>query len=210
MTQTPQNPIAYKAFSLEFPQSLGTFQEYTDVQRMVDTLADEGFPVQNTIIVGTDLKLMERITGRKSWGRVVLSGLLSGMWMGLFIGILFAMFTDDWLGTLASSILMGAIFFTVWSAIGHAFTGGQRDFTSMTATIPMQYELLVEHKFLMDAQKILREKGLPLGHGAFGAPAPYQGEQQPTAPEHHDAEPPSPQRPSYGLPAQPDHEHPRD
>lgn len=168
MSQQPHSPLQSQAFSLEFPQSLGTYREYADVQRMVDVLADAGFPVQNTLIVGTDLRLIERVTGRKTWGRVILGGALSGMWMGLFVGLLFSMLSSNWLSTIFSSVLLGAVFFTVWAVIGHAMSGGQRDFTSMTATVPMHYELLVEHRNVMDARRILTGAGIRLGDGAFG------------------------------------------
>ncbi|MCT1717373.1 general stress protein [Dermabacter hominis] len=168
MSQQPHSPLQSQAFSLEFPQSLGTYREYADVQRMVDVLADAGFPVQNTLIVGTDLRLIERVTGRKTWGRVILGGALSGMWMGLFVGLLFSMLSSNWLSTILSSVLLGAVFFTVWAVIGHAMSGGQRDFTSMTATVPMHYELLVEHRNVMDARRILTGAGIRLGDGAFG------------------------------------------
>lgn len=168
MSQQQHSPLQSQAFSLEFPQSLGTYKEYADVQRMVDILADAGFPVQNTLIVGTDLRLIERVTGRKTWGRVILGGALSGMWMGLFVGLLFSMLSSNWLSTILSSVLLGAVFFTVWAVIGHAMSGGQRDFTSMTATVPMHYELLVEHRNVMDARRILTGAGIRLGEGAFG------------------------------------------
>ena len=54
--------------------SLGTFEKYEDAQKLVDTLSDKEFPVQNCLIVGTDLKQLERITGRLTWGRVLLGG----------------------------------------------------------------------------------------------------------------------------------------
>ena len=63
--------------SLEYPMSLGTFEKYEEAQKLVDTLADKEFPVQNCLIVGTDLKQLERITGRLTWGRVLLGGALS-------------------------------------------------------------------------------------------------------------------------------------
>ncbi len=216
MAHHSPNALTANVFELEFPQSLGTFREYSDVQRLVDALADADFPVRNTMIVGTDVKLVERVTGRKSWGRVLLGGLMSGLWMGLFVGVLLGMFTDDWLSTLGSSVLMGGVFFTVWSAISHAFSGGQRDFTSMTATIPMQYELLVEHRHLMEAHRIVRERGLTLGAGAFGTPQHHSGPTDPSphpsptfGASPHDQSGPSSaassdsaqSRPSYGQPA---------
>lgn len=172
MTQPKNSPLNSQLFRLEYPRSLGTYATYAEVQAVVDMLADKQFPVQHTLIVGTDLKLMERVTGRQSWGRVVLGGVLSGMWMGLFIGILFAMFTDQPLVTVISSVLIGIVFFTIWSVIGYAASGGKRDFTSMTSTIPMQYELLVEHRHAEEARRLLVAEGA-------AQPLPHQG----TAPQ---------------------------
>lgn len=204
MTQTPnstKSPFGSKLWALEFPQSLGTFPEYTQVQKMVDTLADHNFPVEHTLIVGTDLKLMERVTGRKSWPRILLSGVLSGAWLGLFVGLLIGLFSDNWLQVLVQSILMGMVFFTIWAAVGHAASRGERDFTSMATTVPMQYELLVEHRLLTQAQQILSQNGLPLGPGAWGtAPAPTS---MPTPPTNNPApndESDASRRPQYGLP----------
>jgi len=53
--------------NLEYPMSLGTFDKYEEAQKLVDTLSDKEFPVQNCLIVGTDLKQLERITGRLTW-----------------------------------------------------------------------------------------------------------------------------------------------
>ncbi|EYT51084.1 general stress protein [Brachybacterium muris] len=187
MTQPKNSPLNSQLFRLEYPRSLGTYATYAEVQAVVDMLADKQFPVQHTLIVGTDLKLMERVTGRQSWGRVVLGGVLSGMWMGLFIGILFAMFTDQPLVTVISSVLIGIVFFTIWSVIGYAASGGKRDFTSMTSTIPMQYELLVEHRHAEEARRLLVAEGAaqPLPHqGAAPQPQSDLPGQQPAHSTH--------------------------
>ncbi|WP_226831812.1 general stress protein [Brachybacterium sp. FME24] len=186
MTQPPQasSPLTARLYDLEYPRSLGVYSTYQEVQTVVDTLADSHFPVQSTLIVGTDLKLMERVTGRKTWGRVIGKGVVSGLWMGLFLGLLLTLITPGNLMIVVTSVLLGMVFFTVSAVIGYAMTGGKRDFTSMTATIPMQYELLVEHKHADQARRLLAETGaapvpapvppatsLP-GHG--GA-SPYDG-----------------------------------
>jgi hypothetical protein len=41
---------------LQFPQSLAVYDEYAAAQKAVDFLSDKEFPVQNCMIVGTDLK----------------------------------------------------------------------------------------------------------------------------------------------------------
>src|SRR5699024_8456916 len=87
-----------------------------------------------------------------------------------------------------------------------------RDFTSMTATIPLQYELLVEHKHAAQAQRILAESGaapapMPAQPRAPYRDAPHSGGPQYGAPAPEPAEPtpspPPPSRPSDGQPAPP-------
>ncbi|UYG17001.1 hypothetical protein BRM3_00750 [Brachybacterium huguangmaarense] len=192
MTSPQNSPLDNQLFRLKFPRSLGAYGTYAEVQAVVDTLADHEFPVENTMIVGTDLKLIERVTGRRTWGRVIGGGVLSGLWMGLFVGILFSLFTAQVLTTVVMSMLMGIVFFTIWSAISYAMSGGRRDFTSMTATIPMQYELLVEHSHADRAREILGAAGTGpaafAGGGYAGTPAPapvpdHGGYGQPAAPQ---------------------------
>ena len=55
-------------FKLEYPQSVGVFNTYDEAQQVVDHLADSRFPVENLCIVGTDLRSIERVLGRRSWG----------------------------------------------------------------------------------------------------------------------------------------------
>ena len=80
---------------LEYPQSLAVYDDYAAAQKTVDFLSDNEFPVQHLMIVGTDLKRVERITGRLTTGRVALGGLLSGLWLGLFVGLVFSFFVDE-------------------------------------------------------------------------------------------------------------------
>ena len=61
-------------FSLEYPQSLGVYDKYADAQKAVDYLSDNEFPVQNCLIVGTELRQVERVTGRLTWGRGLMGG----------------------------------------------------------------------------------------------------------------------------------------
>ena len=145
---------------LEFPQSLATYDDYASAQKTVDYLSDEKFPVEHLMIVGTDLKRVERITGRLTTGRVALGGVLSGLWFGLFVGLVFTFFTSgDDLATIASTVLIGAVFGLVWALAGYAATRGQRDFASVTQVVATRYEVLVEHKVAARARELLA--GLP-------------------------------------------------
>ncbi|WP_210439104.1 general stress protein [Nocardioides xinjiangensis] len=152
---TPASPL-----KLQFPQSLAVYDDYAAAQRTVDFLADAEFPVDQLMIVGTDLKRIERITGRLTWARIAVGGILSGLWFGVFVGLIFALFTtSDLWQVLLSTAFMGATFGLVWALIGYAFTRGQRDFSSVTQVVATKYEVLVENKHAARARELLA--GLP-------------------------------------------------
>lgn len=167
--------------TLDYPMSLGVFEKYEDAQQAVDFLSDREFPVENCMIVGTDLRQVERVTGRLTLGRVALAGLVTGIWMGLFVGLIFALFapSGDAFTTVLWSMLFGAVFALVWALLGHALTRGQRDFTSVSQVIATRYEVLTEHKFAQQARDLLME--LPGGPGTLGyrPPAQQPAPQQP-------------------------------
>lgn len=144
-------------FSLEFPQSLGVFDDYAAAQKAVDFLSDEEFPVQNVLIVGTELKQVERVTGRLTTGRVATAGILSGAWFGFMIGLLVTLFASEssWLSTLLGAVGLGAAFGAVWSLTGYAATRGRRDFSSVQQIVATKYEVLVEHRHLVQGKEIL-------------------------------------------------------
>jgi LytS/YehU family sensor histidine kinase len=149
-------PLATARFRLEFPQSLATYDDYAAAQRTVDHLSDEGFPVENCMIVGTDLRQMERITGRLTTGRVALAGAMSGVWLGLFVGVLLSFFgTGNDLAAIVSTMLLGLMFGLIWSLVGYAATRGHRDFSSVTQVVATRYEVLVEHKVAAQARELL-------------------------------------------------------
>ncbi len=148
--------IPVGGLTLNYPMSLGTYDKYADAQKAVDYLSDHEFAVQNCMIVGTDLKQVERVTGRLTRGRVVGAGALSGMWMGLFVGLIFAMFDQNsTTATVLVTVAFGAAFGVVWALIGYAATKGRRDFTSVSQVVATRYEVLVEHKFAEQARALL-------------------------------------------------------
>jgi hypothetical protein len=157
----PRN-IPQRGLTLDYPMSLGVFDDYEQAQRVVDYLADHDFPVQNVAIVGTDLKSVERVTGRLTRGRVAAAGAVSGLWIGLFVGIAFALFSNQGqLGFLITTPLLGALFMLLWSQVGYsaATRGGARDFASLTQVVATRYEVLAEHNVVERARQLLA--GMP-------------------------------------------------
>lgn len=142
---------------LNFPMSLGVYEKYEEAQRAVDYLSDEEFPVQNCMIVGTELKQVERVTGRLTYARAAMAGAASGAWMGLFVGVLLSLFspTESAFGIIVAGVLFGIVFGMVLGLVGYAATRGRRDFTSVSQVVATRYEVLVEHNLLERAQTLL-------------------------------------------------------
>ena len=158
---TPANrrQVSAERLALEFPQSLAVYDTYAEAQRTVDFLADRDFAVENCLIVGTDLKQLERVTGRLTRGRVFGAGALSGAWLGLFVGTIFALFDPSGFNihNVVSTVAFGALFGMVWAAVGYRLTRGERDFTSVSQVVAAKYEVLCEHKHVQRGRELLPE-----------------------------------------------------
>lgn len=125
-------------------QVIGSYDTYLEAQRAVDFLSDKEFPVQHVSIVGSDLRMVENVLGRLTRGRAAAAGAASGAWFGLFVGVLLSVFADDgtnvlWL--IVSAIIYGAVFGAVFGFVGHAMSGGRRDFTSRSKIVASSYEV---------------------------------------------------------------------
>jgi xanthosine utilization system XapX-like protein len=182
--------------TLEYPMSLGRYGTYEEAQKAVDYLSDHEFPVQNVLIVGTDLKQLERVTGRLTRGRAAVGGLVSGAWLGLFVGMIFALLdTSSSAGysSILATIAFGALFGLVWSLIGYQLTRGPRDFTSVTQVVATQYEVLVEHKYAGQAREMLTQMD-PMAAAQAQVAAAREAERE--AAQHRATdEPPAPPAP---------------
>jgi hypothetical protein len=136
--------------------TVATYDNYPTAQRAVDHLSDSGFPVNRVSIVGTNLRLVERVLGRMTTGRSALAGAASGAWFGLLIGLLLSIFsvTGWWLAVLAG-VFIGALWGAVFGAVAHAMTGGRRDFTSFSSLQASQYAVVVDAEHADEARALL-------------------------------------------------------
>ena len=153
--------------------TVGSYTSYLDAQKAVDYLADQQFPVQMVSIVGNELKMVERVTGRLSYPRVALSGALSGMWFGLFVGVMLSFFAPSpGYFSIMTSVLMGAAFFMLFGIVTYAMQRGKRDFTSTSQVVATSYDVIVAPEAAHEARRLLQQ--LPMsrldaasGHGPY-------------------------------------------
>jgi hypothetical protein len=142
---------------------VGSYEDYQQAQRAVDFLADEKFPVENVTIIGSDLRMVERVTGRLSWGRAIGAGAASGAWFGLFVGLLLGIFAPDgssWVGSVVTGLLIGLVFGAVFGAVGYSAARGQRDFTSTSQVVAARYDVMCHPQFAEQARAALARLSL--------------------------------------------------
>jgi len=182
--------------------TVGSYTSYLDAQKAVDYLADQQFPVQHVSIVGNDLKMVERVTGRLSYPRVALSGALSGMWFGLFVGVMLSFFSPTGGAfSIITSVLMGAAFFMLFGIVTYAMQRGKRDFTSTSQVVASNYDVIVAYEAAQEARRLLHQ--LPMNPAqAAGAPQAYSHQGQQAPPQQQPYQPPyqepgqAPERPA--------------
>lgn len=141
-------------------QAIGSFPTYAEAQRAVDYLSDKKFPVEHVSIVAEGLRLVEQVTGRLNWSKAAMNGAIGGATTGLFLGVLFGLFflvapfvTAFVFGVYG--VIAGAIIGTTLGVIGYAFSGGNRDFTSIGSIQADRYVVLVEAADADEATRLL-------------------------------------------------------
>jgi hypothetical protein len=156
--------------------TVGSYSSYLDAQKAVDYLADQQFPVQLVSIVGNDLKMVERVTGRLSYPRVALSGALSGMWFGLFVGVMLSFFSPTGgYFSIVTSVLMGAAFFMLFGIVTYAMQRGKRDFTSTSQVVATNYDVVVAFEASHEARRMLQQLPMTPSDASVGAASYGQG-----------------------------------
>jgi hypothetical protein len=138
------------------------FDDYESAQRAVDRLSDDGFPVEKLDIVGSGLRLVERVTGRLTRGRAAGAGALTGLWAGLLFGVLLGLFTSghSFLAVALTGAALGVLWGAVFGYVAHASTRGRRDFSSVRQLVAARYDLIAREGTVDRARTMLSEAGL--------------------------------------------------
>lgn len=139
-------------------ETVASFAEYDGAQAAVDALAAADFPVRKVSIVGADLKSVERVTGRMSYGRAAAGGALSGAWLGLFFGLLLVIVApQSGLVFVGAAVLIGAAFGMLFNVVTYTIRRRRRDFSSIAQIVASSYAVVVETELANKARNILGE-----------------------------------------------------
>jgi len=141
--------------------TVASYPTYEQAQEAVDRLADGQFPVDQLDIVGSDLRLVEHVTGRLTKRIAAGAGAATGAWFGLFIGVLIGLFTTGaaWLGLILGGLLIGALWGGTFGYLGHAATRGRRDFSSTRTLVANRYDIIARGGHAQQAREVLDRVG---------------------------------------------------
>ncbi len=143
--------------------SLGEFPNYQDATKLVDRLIAGDFAPNKISIIGHDPVLVERVRSRLGYGRVALSGAVTGFWMGLIFALLIGAgmevspeggvtyLPQQFFSVLVVAAGLGMLF----QIIRFSSTKNKRSFLSSQMPIATRYEVIVPNDDALPALKIL-------------------------------------------------------
>ena len=171
---------------------VASYPTYEAARHAVDVLVrEEGFPVESISVVGSDLKSVERITGRMNYGRAALSGLMNGVMIAIFVSLIWFIFfpNTDFL-SIVGVFVMSIAFGVIWGILGYALSSQKREFTSIMQVTASRFDIVVPHNMSTKVRDTLQRGGswsspqVPApgqqtqwpqpGQPTAGQPAPYQ------------------------------------
>ena len=177
-----QNPLngrgAARFPSLPHGEVVENFSSYAEAQSAVDKLARSDFPVKQLVIIGNDLKSLEVVTGKMSYGRAALGGAASGAWLGIFLGLILFIFspTTASMPVIFAALLIGAGFGMLFGIVNYSIKRKRRDFSSVMQVVAVSYTVQAPAELVHRARNLLR------GEPAAPATPVYTTSSAPTEP----------------------------
>ena len=149
------------ALSVPDGETVATFNNYAAAVDCVDQLIRHDFPAPMVAIVGSDLRTVERVRGRLSYGRVAMQGLITGSWLGLLISLFLPVgsgsSSSGFSGYTGAAIVIGAGVGMLLNIVRFSFTRSRHEFTSGSAVVAAEYNVVVPHSLAGQASAAMAE-----------------------------------------------------
>jgi len=139
------------------------FTNYLDASATVEKLIEAEIKPQEISIVGHDPVLVERVRSRLGYGRLALSGIITGFWLGLIFAILIGAGVSvgpdgeisynpqQFLAVLVVSAGIGMLI----NILRFSFSKSRRGYLSSQMPVATRYEILVSQSEAGKAQRAL-------------------------------------------------------
>ena len=140
---------------------VGVFDHYEDARSLVNRLVGEGVPARHVSIVGAGVTVVERILARYSYGRAALTSGGTGLWLGVFAGLLVSVLTpEDSFAPMVAGGLIGAGAGMIVGIALYTSRGATRPrYRSTQQVIAATYRVVVDQEVGGKAKRLAAEEG---------------------------------------------------
>lgn len=166
---------------------VASFETYEQAQAAIAKVSGADADLAGLAIVGNDLKIVERITGRLTWGKVAGAGALRGLGFGAFIGLVYMLFVPEAISSVLLFPLLGLAFGILLGVLSHAMTRRKRDYASVQQVLAGRYDVMAPQQTAGKAMHIIGQRGTPV---PAEEPEAAPTAQQPAAPPMPEQLPP--------------------
>ena len=152
-------------FAVPEGEVIAQFETYAKAVDCVDQLIRHDFPAPMVAIVGSDLRSVERVRAKLSYGSVALRGAITGSWVGLIIGMLIppsmgAAAASGLTLSMPSAVFIGAGVGMLLNVLRFSFSRNRHEFSSASAVIAARYDIVVPHALAGQANAAIEDHRL--------------------------------------------------
>lgn len=167
---------------------VATFTDRKEVNKAIEFLASQKFPVHSLYVVGRDVQQVDYITGQATYPRAALSGVFQGLSLGALVALFNAVITQTSILANFLSIVPLAIAFCIIYAIIVASRTKGRGIRTRTQMLPQRFDLMAIPATAQAARHLLRVTVQPGGtHSGVHGPGtqPFAQNGQASSPYVH-------------------------
>jgi len=141
-------------------ETVGTYETHAEARAAVSALAEAGFPIRRSRIVGEGVRLVEYVTGRQRlWAAIAESASVGGIVGALFTLVLgvfdLVELTISEAGLVAWGVVVGLVAGALIGLIGFAFSRSRSDFSSVATAEASHYTVEVAADYADRARSII-------------------------------------------------------
>lgn len=161
---------------------VATFTDRKEVNKAIEFLASQKFPVHSLYVVGHDVQQVDYVTGQATYPRAALAGVFQGLSLGALVALFNAVITQTPILANFLSIVPLAIAFCMIYAIIVASRTKGRGIRTRTQMLPQRFDLMAIPATAQAARHLLRVTVQPNGgahsgvHGSGAHPFAQNGQ----------------------------------
>ena len=137
---------------------VASYETYDQASGAIAKVSAADAEITGLAIVGNDLKLVERVTGRLTWGRVAGAGAMRGLGFGAFIGIVSMLLMPEVTAQILLFPLLGLAFGILLAVMTHAATRRKRDFASVQQVLATRYDVIAPQEIAGRAMHVIGQR----------------------------------------------------